>query len=113
MTVHDVDQCFPNGNIRSRNGDNASGEITDIRRDKTYISLSGALKTCLRGYTTSQPSFPPMLLWGEQGLKMFDAVTQLEDYYIFHDEVTVLKERSRDIAHKIKPSSMLIDLGSG
>ena len=54
-----------------------------------------------------------MLLWGEQGLEMFDEVTQLEEYYVFHDEVSILKQRSRDIAQKIKPSSMIIDLGSG
>ena len=61
----------------------------------------------------SRPSFPAMLLWGEQGLEMFDEVTQLEEYYVFHDEVSILKQRSRDIAQKIKPSSMIIDLGSG
>lgn len=92
---------------------NITNNILDIRKERTECSLAESLRTSIKGTKDKGPCLPAMLLWNEKGLKLFEAVTHLDEYYLNHIEMDILEQRSEDIARKIRPKSMLIDLGSG
>lgn len=88
-------------------------EIIDIRSDAKEINLLEVTKNSLTPTGDGTPKFPDLLLWDEQGLKGFEDVTYLDDYYLTHNELDLLKQHSDAIALTIKPNSILIELGSG
>lgn len=92
---------------------NITNNIIDIRKERIEYSLVESLRTSIKGTKDKGPCLPTMLLWNEKGLKLFEAVTHLDEYYLNHVEMDILEQRSDDIARRIKPKSMLIDLGSG
>lgn len=110
MPSKSIPQLDTDGDKRSRHG---NSRIIDIRREQRDESLSKLIRTSLKGSKNAGPSFPAMLLWNEKGLRLFEAITYLEDYYLARDEIEILEQRSHEIAQKIKPNSMVIELGSG
>ncbi|RYP21986.1 hypothetical protein DL767_009135 [Monosporascus sp. MG133] len=56
-------------------------QIVDIRRGQSNLDLVEEITSGLR----SQPlSIPSLLLWDDQGLKLFDRYTRIPSYYPFH-----------------------------
>lgn len=88
-------------------------EIIDIRSDAKEINLLEVMKNSLRPTDGAAPQFPDLLLWDKEGLKGFEEVTYLDDYYLTHNELDLLKQHGNEIALNIKPKSVLIELGSG
>lgn len=106
----------PQGNtlgIKNSSYGNTTGNIIDIRKEQIECSQSESLRTSIKGSKDKPPCLPSMLLWNEKGLKLFEAVTHLKEYYLNHVEMDILEQRSDDIARRIRPNSMVIDLGSG
>ena len=56
---------------------------------------------------------PTMLLYNEAGLKLFEDITYLEEYYLTNAEIEVLNHHADRIADRIGTGSQLIELGSG
>lgn len=108
-----------NGGVHSHVGiknpgyGNTTGNIIDIRKEQIECSQSESLRTSIKGSKDKAPCLPSILLWNEKGLKLFEAVTHLKEYYLNHVEMDILEQRSDDIARRIRPNSMVIDLGSG
>ena len=69
--------------------------IIDIRRSELQFSLLGEL------------------LYDEQGLKLFEEITYLEEYYLTNAEIEVLEKNADEIAKWIRPGSLVVELGSG
>lgn len=90
-----------------------SNDIIDIRSDKEEINLLELTKKSLKNPGGGTSTFPHLLLWDEQGLKAFEEITYLDDYYPTHNEIDLLEQYSDEIALRIKPDSMLVELGSG
>ena len=88
-------------------------KIIDIRRDPSEVCLSKSIRRSLQGAKDAGPSIPQTLLWNDKGLRLFESIARLEEYYLTHDELEILEHRSKDIAMMIKPYSIVIDLGSG
>ena len=49
----------------------------------------------------------------EAGLKLFEEITYLDEYYLTNTEIEVLKEHADKIAERIPAGSQLLELGSG
>jgi L-histidine Nalpha-methyltransferase / hercynylcysteine S-oxide synthase len=49
----------------------------------------------------------------EAGLKLFEDITYLDEYYLTNAEIEVLEKHARDIAERIPGGSRLVELGSG
>ena len=49
----------------------------------------------------------------EAGLKLFEGITYLEEYYPTNAEIEVLKAHADKIAERIPAGSQLLELGSG
>lgn len=88
-------------------------EIIDIRSDAQEINLLEMTRTSLRPTEGGTPQFPALLLWDQEGLKLFEEITYSDAYYLTHNELDLLKQHSDEIARNIKPNSLLIELGSG
>ena len=90
-----------------------SSDIIDIRRNKYELSLLSMMRASLKETANESLQLPPLLLWDEEGLRHFEAITYQDEYYLTNDEIEILKQHSDDIARKIKPVSILVELGSG
>ncbi|KAK5127926.1 hypothetical protein LTR85_005043 [Meristemomyces frigidus] len=94
--------------------DESDLDIIDVRAGGQLEDLAPQIRSGLRapnynGYRT----FPSLLLWDEQGLKGFEEVTYAPQYYLTNTEIQLLKKHSHAIAQRIKPGTILLELGSG
>ena len=89
----------------------ATPEIIDIR-SSTVIDLRKAILTGLR---ESPPSLPTLILYNEPGLKLFEKITYLEEYYLTNCEIEILKSKSDEIVKRLglKDGGLVVELGSG
>lgn len=87
-------------------------DILDIRRNQTS-SLRDELGQKLRGEQGKEKKLPTILLYDERGLKLFEEITYLEEYYLTNAEIEVLNTYSDSIAKEIPHGVQMIELGSG
>lgn len=87
--------------------------IIDIRRETTGESLKDEILSSIRAGNGAERTLPTMLLYDEAGLRLFEKITYLEEYYLTNAEIEVLTTYASHIAQTIPDGSMLIELGSG
>ncbi|KIX95454.1 uncharacterized protein Z520_08971 [Fonsecaea multimorphosa CBS 102226] len=92
------------------NIEHLTADIIDIQSDAEKIELSKDTAISLKARS---PSFPSLLLWDEQGLKFFEAVTYASEYYLTNCEIELLKKHTHEIAQRIEAGSIIVELGSG
>ncbi|KAL3473831.1 hypothetical protein BJX99DRAFT_248651 [Aspergillus californicus] len=88
----------------------SAGQIIDIRSDKKDTGLRESLEQSIHSDTAA---LPDLLLWDERGLKYFEDVTYCPSYYLTREEISLLEKYRFQIADRIQPGSMLVELGSG
>ena len=108
FNITDAVPSATNVNCISTNG-NAS-ELLDIKNNQSELCLVQLVRESL---CDPKPSLSSLLLWNGRGLQLFEKITQLPDYYISGLEKQILEQHCEDIARKIQPGSMIIDLGCG
>lgn len=54
-----------------------------------------------------------MLLYDEAGLKLFEQITYLDEYYLTNAEIEVLERHADAIAERIPLDALVVELGSG
>ncbi len=89
--------------------------IIDIQSRHEVEYLSQEMRDSLKTPASAQDPrwIPSVLLWDQEGLKRFEDITYLDEYYLTQTEIGILERSSNEMARKIKPNSMLIELGSG
>lgn len=92
---------------------NSLPNIIDIRSDTAGIELTKLIRDGLRPADDGEKTLPTLLLYDEAGLKIFEKITYLEEYYLTNDEIEVLESHAKDIAARIPNHAMLVELGSG
>ncbi|KIW82531.1 hypothetical protein Z517_05558 [Fonsecaea pedrosoi CBS 271.37] len=90
--------------------DLSTADIIDIQSDAEKIEL---FKDTAESLKAQSPSLPSLLLWDEQGLKFFEAVTYTTEYYLTNCEIELLKKHSHQIAQRIESGAIIVELGSG
>jgi len=65
------------------------------------------------GLTAAQAFVSPKFFYDRLGSKLFEAITELPEYYPTHTEGGILARHAPAIAQRIGPSMALIDLGAG
>jgi len=88
-------------------------KIVDIRRDKKDHSLASEIYNGLRPENGGEKRLPTLLLYDEKGLKLFEKITYLDEYYLTNAEIEVLERHADDIAQQLQPGSIVLELGSG
>ena len=91
----------------------ASSNIIDIRGDQDQQSLQGLIHQGLHSTDGGRKSLPTLLLYDEAGLKLFEKITYLEEYYLTNAEIEVLEANADQIAQALQPGSIVLELGSG
>ncbi|MCJ1283302.1 hypothetical protein MMC26_002630 [Xylographa opegraphella] len=67
----------------------------------------------LRPAKHEEKKLPTLLLYDERGLKLFEEITYLDEYYLTNAEIEVLSRYADRIADRLVDGSQLIELGSG
>jgi len=92
---------------------NVTPNIIDIRSDAAGIELKQEILAGLKPANGKEKTLPTLLLYDEQGLKLFERITYLQEYYLTGEEIAVLDRHADNIAERVPNQSMLVELGSG
>ena len=87
--------------------------IIDIRDGEFDFSLIDDIHKQLDARQGQEKRLPTLLLYDEQGLKLFEDITYLEEYYLTNAEIEVLTNHADEIAQHIRAGSLVVELGSG
>jgi len=98
-------------NTQTNGGGNT---IIDIR-DEALTPVKDQILPALSPEDGGEKKLPTLLLYNEEGLKLFEKITYLNEYYLTGQEIEVLEKHADHIAERIalRPDSMVIELGSG
>ncbi len=66
----------------------------------------------LAGLTATPKTLPPKLFYDSEGVRLFDAITQLAEYYLTRTERAVLERAVPEIVALAAPGSALIEYGA-
>ncbi|KAH8696526.1 putative N-methyltransferase [Talaromyces proteolyticus] len=92
---------------------NSAVDIIDIRVNGSDFSAVGAIQDGLDPPRDKPRSFPTLLLYDTVGLRLFEEITYLDEYYLTNAEIDVLETHARTIAERLPANSQLVELGSG
>ena len=87
--------------------------IIEIRSDREELSLHKAILDGLSAKDGAEKRLPTLLLYDEAGLKLFESITYLDEYYLTGAEIGVLEAHADEIARTLHPGSIVLELGSG
>ncbi|KAF2727626.1 hypothetical protein EJ04DRAFT_529296 [Polyplosphaeria fusca] len=90
-----------------------STPIIDIRPGPTEFDILQDIKKGLRPKNGGEKALPTLLLYDEAGLRLFEKITYLKEYYPTNAEIEVLEKHADQIAERIQPGSVVLELGSG
>lgn len=93
--------------------DNGASNIIDIRSDAASIELKHLILDGLQPKNGEPKTLPTLLLYDSAGLKLFERITYLDEYYLTGDEIEVLEDHAAQIAERIPDNAMVVELGSG
>lgn len=93
------------------NGD--AVDIVDIHQDDMKFSLVDDFFKNIDAPKGTRRSFPTLLLYDAKGLKLFEKITYLDEYYLTNAEIDVLTTHARRIVERIPENAQLVELGSG
>ncbi len=70
-------------------------------------------KDVLQGLDKRPASIPPKYFYDSKGSQLFDAITELPEYYQTRTEIGILQDSAKEIAQHIGTGSLLIEPGGG
>ncbi|WP_018624947.1 L-histidine N(alpha)-methyltransferase [Kangiella aquimarina] len=76
-------------------------------------AISQEQQDILDGLTSEQKHINPKYFYDHRGSKLFEQITELEEYYPTRTELTILHEYAQDIAQYIQKDSLIIEPGAG
>ncbi|KAE8385965.1 Aldehyde/histidinol dehydrogenase [Aspergillus alliaceus] len=88
-------------------------DIVNIHQNDVEFSLVNEIHKGISPPAGVRKSMPTMLLYDAEGLKLFEQITYLEEYYLTNAEIEVLKTNSKRIVERIPNNAQLLELGSG
>ncbi|XHG04482.1 hypothetical protein AWENTII_007749 [Aspergillus wentii] len=88
-------------------------DIVDIRENDVDFSLVNEIHNSINPPEGRRRSMPTILLYDTQGLKLFEDITYLDEYYLTNAEIEVLENNARRLVERIPNNAQLLELGSG
>ncbi|KAF7167699.1 hypothetical protein CNMCM6106_003127 [Aspergillus hiratsukae] len=85
-------------------------QLRDIQQPRDGTSL---FEQILSDLSSTPLKLPSLLLWDDDGLDLFDALTQTPSYYLHDKEMEILGQYAHEMADRIPSGSVLIELGCG
>ena len=90
-----------------------SVSIIDIRENEVGKTIVDDLNMKIRPQPGTEKRLPNLLLYDERGLKLFEEITYLDEYYLTNSEIEVFEKHADHIANHVVSGSQLVELGSG
>jgi uncharacterized SAM-dependent methyltransferase len=82
----------------------AAATPADLKLQDSHLQESAAdHQSLLTGLSRSPKHLPCSYLYDARGSKLYDDITELEEYYLFRTEQTLLRQNARDIITHIQP----------
>ncbi|KAL9022796.1 MAG: hypothetical protein Q9185_000059 [Variospora sp. 1 TL-2023] len=88
-------------------------KIEDIRQNDIGPSILDELRHGLHPVAGGEKKLPTLLLYDERGLKLFEEITYLDEYYLTNTEIEVLQNHASRIVRMVPDDCMILELGSG
>lgn len=80
--------------------------------DKLYAAQK-AQRELMHGLTSAQSFLPAKYFYNSLGSRLFEAITELPEYYLTRTESTIFKKYAHQMAQLVGTGSTFIDLGAG
>jgi dimethylhistidine N-methyltransferase len=74
---------------------------------------SAFARDVLHGLSAAPKSLPPKYFYDAAGSALFEAITQLPEYYLTRTELGILQASAPQIARLVPPNAALVEFGSG
>lgn len=58
-------------------------------------------------------TLPPRFFYDEEGARLFEEITRMEEYYLTDREVEILQARAGEVADRLGPGVRMVEYGSG
>ena len=87
--------------------------IVNIRRIETEDSLVQDIYSGLDVEDGKPRTLPTLLLYNAEGLRLFEEITYIKEYYLTNAEIEVLTTHAGKIVGRIPENAQLVELGSG
>ncbi|KAL8830323.1 MAG: hypothetical protein Q9170_005780 [Blastenia crenularia] len=87
--------------------------IEDIRQNDIGSSVLDELHQGLRPEAGKEKRLPTLLLYDEKGLKLFEDISYLDEYYPTNAEIEVLQKYAIEIVASIPQDCVILELGAG
>ena len=71
------------------------------------------LAEVLRGLSRRDKELPCKYFYDERGSQLFEAICQLEEYYLTRTELALMHQHVHEMAARLGPDCLLIEYGSG
>src|ERR1700688_1996707 len=71
------------------------------------------LREALNGLTTKEKTLSPWLFYDERGSHLFDAITELPEYYLTRIERAIVSEYASELREAMGPNVTVAELGAG
>jgi dimethylhistidine N-methyltransferase len=82
--------------------------LADFSPDEAVL-----LEEVLRGLALPSKNIPSLYFYDQRGSELFDAITELPEYYPTRTEISILEAHGAEMAAALGPGVRLIELGSG
>ena len=94
-------------------GEEVVHQIIDIRSDTASFGLRKDILKGLHKQDGEEKTLPTLLLYDDLGLRLFEKITYLDEYYLTKQEIGLLEKYADVIADRIPDGAMVVELGSG
>ncbi|MGH8721770.1 MAG: L-histidine N(alpha)-methyltransferase, partial [Burkholderiales bacterium] len=89
-------------------GNGTAPELYDFEPDEDDSTAE-----ILRGLAANPKRISPKYFYDERGSQLFDAITELPEYYPTRTELKIMRDNVAEIARLVGPEASLIEFGSG
>ncbi|HZU31466.1 MAG TPA: L-histidine N(alpha)-methyltransferase, partial [Candidatus Angelobacter sp.] len=81
--------------------------------NKAAVLISPIAEEVMRGLSARERSLPPKLFYDAEGSRLFDQITETQEYYPTRTERAILKEYAGEMVQQAGSNLTLIELGAG
>ncbi|KAE8150601.1 Aldehyde/histidinol dehydrogenase [Aspergillus avenaceus] len=88
-------------------------DIVAIHQNDVEFNLANEIHKGIDPPAGTRKTMPTMLLYDSNGLKLFEEITYVGEYYLTNAEIEVLQTHAQKIVERIPENAQLLELGSG
>src|SRR5262245_24137754 len=71
------------------------------------------LRDVIDGLSSPRKRLPPKYFYDAAGSRLFDRITELDEYYLTRSELAIMDRHSTEITARCGPRTLLIEPGAG